>query len=79
MYFDVGCTATLYCISKDRWKILRDDFGFRKHLKINTAHRYKALTKNNRIDQCFSTFLRHGLFSDQYKPSRTQDRLRLRE
>jgi len=31
------------------------------------------------IEQCFSTFLRHGLFSDQYKPPRTQDRLRLRE
>jgi len=31
------------------------------------------------LGQCFSTFLRHGLFSDQYKPSRTQDKLRLRE
>ena len=31
------------------------------------------------LDQCFSTFLRYGLFSDQYKSSRTQNKLRLRE
>jgi len=29
--------------------------------------------------QCFSTFSRHGLFSDQYKSSRAHDRLRLRQ
>jgi len=31
------------------------------------------------LQQCFSTFLRRGLFSDQYKSSRNQGRLRLRE
>ena len=39
---------------------------------------YFAVIAHN-IEQCFSTFLRYGLFSGQYKPSRTQDKLRLRE
>jgi len=38
-----------------------------------------ASTPGHYLKQCFSTFLTHGLFSDQYKPSRTQDKLRLRE
>jgi len=31
------------------------------------------------LTQCFPTFLGHGLFSDQYKSSRTQDRLWVRD
>jgi len=31
------------------------------------------------LRQCFPTFLRHGLFPNQYKSSRTQGKPRLRE
>ena len=41
----------------------------------NTAKQVKTVI----LKQWFSTFSSHGLFSDQYKSSRTQGRLRLRE
>ena len=43
------------------------------------AGKFIAFQKIVGLDQWFSTFSSHGLFSDQYKSSRTQGRLRLRE